>query len=618
MGFRNRIKVFVDWAWNYLTYDRGSRILREVDRQVVEREVGNDVDRSGRRWSRAATTIRTASSQESPVPAAAPLRARDLTVTRGPLTVLDGVDLVVAAGRAHRRRRSQRRRQVDAAAGARRARARSSAAGSSARRRRPPSATCPRSRRARTRRSPTFLARRTGVTDADAELDAATAALAAGAAGADDRYAIALERWLALGGADLDARIGQVWADLGLAGRLLDQPTASLSGGEAARAGLAALLLARFDVFLLDEPTNDLDLAGLDRLERWITALPAAVVLVSHDRTFLARTVTDVVELDEFTHRATRFGGGWQAYLDEREAARRARVGALRGVRHQAQGRWPGGPSASGSGRRRACPRRRRPTSRTRTSGRSRSTRPSSSPAGRPARSGRWSAWTPSTSRASRGSCGCPSASPGRSGDVVARLDGVVVERGDFTLGPIDLLVGDRRAHRPRRRQRLGQDDAARRHARARRARRRARRTLGPSVVVGEVEQARDRLAGLDVAAAGVPGRDRAWTPPTSARCSPSSASSPTTSTRPAATLSPGERTRASLALLMANGANVLVLDEPTNHLDLPAIEQLEAALDGFDGTVLLVTHDRSLLERVRLTRRIELAGGHVVADAVV
>ena len=85
--------------------------------------------------------------------------------------------------------------------------------------------------------------------------------------------------------------------------------------------------------------------------------------------------------------------------------------------------------------------------------------------------------------------------------------------------------------------------------------------------------------------------------------------------TRPASTLSPGERTRASLALLMANGANVLVLDEPTNHLDLPAIEQLEAALDGFDGTVLLVTHDRSLLERVRLTRRIELVDGQIVGD---
>ena len=77
-------------------------------------------------------------------------------------------------------------------------------------------------------------------------------------------------------------------------------------------------------MFLLDEPTNDLDLAGLDRLERWITELGAGVVLVSHDRTFLARTVTDVLELDEFTHRATAYSGGWQAYLDEREVARRA------------------------------------------------------------------------------------------------------------------------------------------------------------------------------------------------------------------------------------------------------------------------------------------------------
>ena len=85
--------------------------------------------------------------------------------------------------------------------------------------------------------------------------------------------------------------------------------------------------------------------------------------------------------------------------------------------------------------------------------------------------------------------------------------------------------------------------------------------------------------------------------------------------TRPAATLSPGERTRASLALLMANGANVLVLDEPTNHLDLPAIEQLESALEGFDGTIILVTHDRALLDQVRLTRCVELAAGRVVRD---
>ncbi|MEK8145780.1 ATP-binding cassette domain-containing protein [Streptomyces sp. M10(2022)] len=81
---------------------------------------------------------------------------------------------------------------------------------------------------------------------------------------------------------------------------------------------------------------------------------------------------------------------------------------------------------------------------------------------------------------------------------------------------------------------------------------------------------------------------------------------------RPATTLSPGERTRAALALLQGRGVNLLVLDEPTNHLDLPAIEQLESALDTYTGTLLLVTHDRRMLEAVSTTRRIEVADGKV------
>ena len=96
-----------------------------------------------------------------------------------------------------------------------------------------------------------------------------------GDAGADDRYADALERWLALGGADLDARAGAVWADLGLRATVARQPMATLSGGQAARVELAAILLSRFDVFLLDEPTNDLDLDGLERLEAFVTGLDA-------------------------------------------------------------------------------------------------------------------------------------------------------------------------------------------------------------------------------------------------------------------------------------------------------------------------------------------------------
>jgi len=87
---------------------------------------------------------------------------------------------------------------------------------------------------------------------------------------------------------------------------------------------------------------------------------------------------------------------------------------------------------------------------------------------------------------------------------------------------------------------------------------------------------------------------------------------------RRADSLSPGERTRASLALLGAKGVNCLVLDEPTNHLDLPAIEQLESALENYEGTLLLVTHDRALLDAIAVTRRIEVDEGRITVDVPV
>jgi ATPase subunit of ABC transporter with duplicated ATPase domains len=457
-----------------------------------------------------------------------------------------------------------------------------------------------------------FLARRTGVDAAGRELETATAELAAGGHGADDRYATALERWLALGGVDLEARVGQVWADLGLAAHLLDQPTVTLSGGEAARASLAALLLARFDVFLLDEPTNDLDLAGLDRLERWITELPAAVVLVSHDRTFLARTVTDVLELDEFSHRATLYAGGWQAYLDEREVARRAawerfeeydtKRRTLAG-RAQREREW----ATQGLSKVRKSDERDKFIRHYRVN-------QTEQLAGRAARTERAIERLEAVDKPREPwELRLSVASPGRSGDVVARLDGVEVERGSFRLGPIDLVVGA--AERIALVGANGSGKTTLLDAMLGRAELVAgTRSIGPSVVVGEVEQARDRLAGPTSVLRAF--QDETGMDASDVRTLLAKFGLVADHvTREAATLSPGERTRASLALLMANGANVLVLDEPTNHLDLPAIEQLEAALDGFDGTILLVTHDRALLEEVHLTRRIELVAGRIVSD---
>jgi ATPase subunit of ABC transporter with duplicated ATPase domains len=462
-----------------------------------------------------------------------------------------------------------------------------------------------------------LLYRRTGVSAAQLELDAATSALASGDPGASDRYDVALQRWLSLGAADLDARIGVVTDQLGMTERLLDQPTATLSGGEAARAGLAALLLSQFDVYLLDEPTNDLDLDGLSRLEEWLLGLDAAVLLVSHDRRFLDRAITEVAEIDEFSHRLTWFGGGWQAYLTERELARQhawERFGEFDAKRRslasrsQQQREWATQGLAKVKRSLGDEPdkniRQFRKNQTEQLAGKAAQTQRAIDrleQVDKPRESWELRLDVPDAPR---------------SGEVVSRLSGAVVERGEFRLGPIDLLVGygERIAL-------LGHNGAGktmlidlmleRTQPTAGSAR------LGSGVVIGEIEQVRAQLSGAATLL-------RAFMDGTGMQVGDARTLlakfglvGPHVE-RPTASLSPGERTRASLALLMANGANLLVLDEPTNHLDLPAIEQLEQALDTFGGTVLLVTHDRELLDHVRITRTIRLERGAIVSDSFV
>ncbi len=457
-----------------------------------------------------------------------------------------------------------------------------------------------------------FLARRTGVGPASAELDAATAGLATGESGSDDRYSDALDRWLALGGADLEARIGAVWADLGLADRLLTQSMASLSGGEAARVSLAALLLARFDVFLLDEPTNDLDLDGLARLEQWVVGQSAPLVVVSHDREFLRRTVTHVAEFDEFSHRLTVFAGGWDAFLTEREvAARHARErydeyatkkDALLG-RAQREREWASvGLSKA----------KKKPSDNDKHV-KAFKVNQTEQLAARAARTERAmerleEVDEPREAWELRLTFGETT----RSGEVV-RLTGAIARHGDFTLGPIDLTIGagERVAivgHNGSGKSTLLDVMLGRRGLDA------GERWFGPGVVVGELEQRRGQLSDEGTVLESFMAAT-AMTVPEARTLLAKFGIGAGEVHRPTASLSPGERTRAVLALLMATGTNCLVLDEPTNHLDLPAIEQLEQALEQFRGTVLLVTHDRALLEAVRLTRRVELAAGHVVAD---
>ncbi|MYU52645.1 MULTISPECIES: ABC-F family ATP-binding cassette domain-containing protein [Streptomyces] len=455
-----------------------------------------------------------------------------------------------------------------------------------------------------------FLARRTGVADAQLALDAATQALVDERPGADDAYADALERWLALGAADLEERAEETAAQLGLTIGL-DQPMTSLSGGQAARASLASLLLSRYDVFLLDEPTNDLDLDGLQRLESFVTGLRAGTVLVSHDREFLTRTVNRVVELDLAQQQVNTYGGGYASYLEERARARRhareqyeeyADTKSALETRAHTQRNWM--EKGVRNARRKAT---------------------DGDKIGRNARvesTEKQAAKAKQTQRLierldvveeprKEWELRMEIAAAPRAGAVVATLRGAEVRRGDFRFGPVDLQIdwADRVAI-------TGPNGSGKSTLLATLLGRlpldAGQASLGPGVVVGEVDQARGLFVGdeplMDAFRASVPDLPPAEVRTLLAKFGLKAAHV----LRPARTLSPGERTRAALALLQGRGVNLLVLDEPTNHLDLPAIEQLESALASYPGTLLLVTHDRRMLDAVHTTRRIEADGGRI------
>jgi ATPase subunit of ABC transporter with duplicated ATPase domains len=440
-----------------------------------------------------------------------------------------------------------------------------------------------------------YLGRRTGVADAERELQTRSAALARGA-DAGDGYAAALDRFLHLGGGDFEARCRTVCAELGLPVEL-DRPLDAMSGGERARAALAAILLARFDLFLLDEPTNDLDFDGLERLERWVDGLDAALVVVSHDRAFLDRTVTRVAEIDPWKRGVKEWAGGWTEYEARRDEARRAAYAAF-GEAQQ---------------RRRELTEllsKRRTEARAQGAGLGEKT-------GGADRRGTHALMTKvrqAEKQLERNELPDKPFEPwelqlelkagARPGDVVAALEGAVAERGSFRLGPVDFHVrpGERIAVTGRNgsgkstllAMLLGEQPLAA-----------GRRVVGRSTVIGSLEQ--HRTADEERTLLEGFGAATGLTPEDSRTLLAKFGLGAEDVLRAEASLSPGERTRARLAELQARGVNLLVLDEPTNHLDLEAVEQLEQALAGYDGAAVVVSHDRRFLERIAPTREVPL-----------
>ncbi|HVB50705.1 MAG TPA: ABC-F family ATP-binding cassette domain-containing protein [Acidimicrobiales bacterium] len=456
------------------------------------------------------------------------------------------------------------------------------------------------------------LARRTGVTEAEIALVDAASNLASNSRDADRRYEEALHRFESLGASTFNARMQTVLDELGVA-PIVEWETSTLSGGQEAKVALAGIELSRFDVVLLDEPTNDLDFEGLARLESWVRRREGATVIVSHDRAFLERTVTSVLEIDEHHHTAKEYGGGWTGYQAEKanalrlaresfdeyqrrkdqltSRAQRQRQWAVEGVRKEIKN----ATDHDTAQRDFRINRTEKLASKVR---QTEKTLEKLEVVEKP-----FEGWDLRFSIDE----------VRRAGDVVARLRGGVVDRATFRLGPIDLEIswGERVALTGRNgsgkstliQALLGTIELTR-----------GERWLGPSVVVGLLGQDRRALQGdHDLVRYVCERSDLAQADARSVLAKFGLSASHVT--RPARLLSAGERTRAELAIFQTQGVNFLVLDEPTNHLDLPAIEQLESALSTFGGTLLLTTHDRRLLDAVEVSRTVEMDAGRTKTD---
>ena len=457
-----------------------------------------------------------------------------------------------------------------------------------------------------------YARRRTGVAEADQALQAAADGLAAEAAGAQTAYADALERWLALGAADLEDRLPEVAARVGLRVEP-DRPLGSLSGGQAARAALVAVLLSRHDVLLLDEPTNDLDALGRELMVDFVAGHAGPVLIASHDRAFLDRVATAVVELDLPQRAVHHHTGGWSDYAAARELRRRHAWQAYEGYAAErdhleAQARQRAEWAAKG---RREVARGGEPDKHLRERFRARADRQGA----RSARLARAADRLDAVEQPRKEwqlrytvSSGAPSA------DVVATLDRAELVRGDFRMGPVDLVL-----ERGERVLLAGDNGSGKSTLLAgllgELPLSAGRHSLGARVRVGVLDQRRGLLDSddsvVDVvreALGNDPGRGEVRT-----RLAKFGLGSEHVD-RAARTLSTGERTRALMALFQAREVNLLVLDEPTNHLDVPAIEQLESALAGYDGTLVVVSHDERFVDAVGVTRRLDVRDGRVSA----
>ena len=390
-----------------------------------------------------------------------------------------------------------------------------------------------------------------------------------------NRYAEAQARLEHAGGYSWRDRAASVVRGLGFAEEDLDRPLRTFSGGELTRASLARALGGDPDLLLLDEPTNHLDVANLEWLERELASLDAAVILVAHDRWFLEAVTTATMELE--AGRSTFFPGPWHAWRREKAAralhaqkeVERVQADIARLDRFVERFRYKKSKAKQAQAKLTQIDRLKE----------ERATAADE---------------VALLARRTRG-LGFEFLKPARSGRTVVEADGLdvsvasnrlLLSQVSFALerGEHVALVGPNGSGKTTLLEKLVREDGLR---------------IGHGVEVGYFSQQEMELDTRGSVLQCVQTMTGLSRPDAQSLLGRFLFTGWDAHEKQVAVLSGGERRRLALAVTVASGANFLVLDEPTNHLDLESREALEAALDAFPGTVLLVSHDRALLDAI-------------------